>query len=654
MANLARKLTLGSLAAGVVLAAVQGADSPRPERLDLCRAGAQRFLSDPALPPGLALGAPEADETGQRVTFAVQCGPQAQQRQTASSVERAGTEATHAAGMVVLSMSSATVALFVAPPYQGVLPDSTIPYEELDDRAREFAIDHHPVWSRGGKHDLRVRGFQGYGRTSSGYAYLVHVNEFDEDTQLPNMALVCIREFDGKVARFETRSGAAPKPDVVSLPRDRAVAVALQACRARSDLRDRSVEPLRADEAYTPNGEDGRRRTWSVVLLVSPPLDDWGDACTVAVVTVDAYVGTVLSVNMESVDDGVLRRMRDLPPASPAPGTSPSDCFPSWRADGAAIAFQSDRPRVGSPVWAERAKTVFVTTLAGEVSCMVAAPPESGVVSMRAAWSPTVRDRLALWDQHLVVLNTSSGEARLLPTQPDVGAPHDDRPIWAPEGDRLLVSAVSGGRVRKYLAVRRVGDRLAAHEFVAPGRIVAMGPHGVVYLARPARGDRSASPTVALWRAVLPVDAAKVVDESPVLAEFPPIHHASLARDGQVMLLSCEGATYVVDTSDWRRDRLFGEGVFDPDHKDCLPLETRHHTLDTEGSRVAFSGLLRASHSDRGGWYIYTCDVSGAGLRRITRPVAGSHGLVHFPENGATTSAAYGSAWLLGFPGGAQ
>ena len=221
-----------------------------------------------------------------------------------------------------------------------------------------------------------------------------------------------------------------------------------------------------------------------------------------------------------------------------------------------------------------------------------------------------------------VVLDLRSGKHLFLGRRQEGG----HQGTWAPDGKSILVSATRIGRQSR--AIYRVAlalDSLTPRGYSAVTDTTGDAIHPVTspdgtWLAYveerfPQPGKPSSSVYVqALSEAGLPEGAAR-----EVMGQIADAESLSAFSDGRRLMLCRETGVDVIDVLSGRHEALMLGSLHDPDLPEGEALLVHGACPSPDGEKMAFSGLRWSGRpDDAAGWYIYTCNLDGSDVRRVT------------------------------------
>jgi len=116
--------------------------------------------------------------------------------------------------------------------------------------------------------------------------------------------------------------------------------------------------------------------------------------------------------------------------------------------------------------------------------------------------------------------------------------------------------------------------------------------------------------------------------------------------DGKRLLMSYTGNDYemknppdIVDVENKTRHPLELVALRDPDLPQGQPLIVREPVVSPDGKKIAFRALRWSGNpKDDGAIYIYTCNIDGSDLKRITPPISQPPELYQFRQPGITAN----------------
>jgi hypothetical protein len=294
------------------------------------------------------------------------------------------------------------------------------------------------------------------------------------------------------------------------------------------------------------------------------------------------------------------------------------DAWPIWDTGGRGLLLISVRPRPRAAFW-NRLPGVMLTSNEGRVFYVL--PSGRGVVETGAsaadvAAATTTAGRLLLvnlrtgvWAQRGVLQETTYHDVSL-----------------SPDGSSLV-----------YAAFRRQGDRdifvdgldpetLAERDHLRICRLEGDDRHPLfspdgrqVYFAHCDPGAATKGEEWAVYRVPPDKQYWENTPPEPVVGGFGAIGRLSFFPDGR-LLVSHDKGLDVVDVEAKTRTPL---GL--PELRDSLlpadrpALKLRDPAVSPDGKKLAFSALRDSGDPQNGtGWYIYTCNLDGSDVKRVT------------------------------------
>ncbi|MBP8955130.1 MAG: PD40 domain-containing protein [Armatimonadetes bacterium] len=378
---------------------------------------------------------------------------------------------------------------------------------------------------------------------------------------------------------------------------------------------------------------------WAAVFWDAPPEKKATPTGRAATVWLDAISGEPQRIDVSEMSERQIRQWLGAIVNSEreftVPTRSAEDAAPSWLGADR-LAFLTCRPRHGRPAWRERALGVAVVDLATGMLAMV-----------DMAWDVPVTwvSGSASTDTLLAFANRRGTYALDLRTGLWRRIDPRDRPVGP-------ASFGPGGRTICFEAHRRHGDLDVFHADFSVSdlkmhnqtRIVRRdGPDyspllsydgQVVYFAgTPPRGHTEA----AIWRTSATNSGQERTPPEKLVDGFGTIRRMSLFPDGRLLVWHADGLD-IVDPEAKTKEPLDLPPLHDPELPDDRPaLKLRDPAVSPDGQMLAFSGYRDSGDPERGtGWYIYTCNLDGSDVKRITPLEDDPVEPYVFPETGKT------------------
>lgn len=300
------------------------------------------------------------------------------------------------------------------------------------------------------------------------------------------------------------------------------------------------------------------------------------------------------------------------------PSAQIQDRRPSWEADGTHLVLLSDRPRVGAPWWRRRTGIVQVSVASGQPLCV------------HPAWAGSL-DSLSIYGS--CIATTRSGELNVLDLTNGTWFACGS---WR-ESPFGQVALSADGRFLAYSAFRRQGD---ADIFVDGVKDDLSGLQGHMRIARqdgedcspefsPGGGrvyfahcDPGTPPKGEAWSVYRVPPGKQYWENTPpelVVGGFGAIGRLSFFPDGRLLVWHDKGLD-VVGVEAKTKTPLGLPELREPELPADRPaLKLRDPAVSPDGKKLAFSGYRDSGDPQKGtGWYIYTCNLDGSDVKRVT------------------------------------
>ncbi len=595
-------------------AALEGAGGDGASEL-ACREAAVRFLSDPALLPGLRLGTrrPVSHLAG-CVVFEVLAA--------SGSVARAGSVAVNTQDRTVRAFSE---------PAQLYLRANTMPVDALRAAAESFGSRWLPESFRERRPVGPPPGLARPSSTGSvGFVWWLTV----DGVRLPRNAAVHVVASSGRV-----RSWRVNNSEVVVDTASRLSSI-LAESKARAHLAGLGFvagERLSSRCLVCSDSPTGEQRVQYEMLFAEAQRPVSRYAASVAGVILDGTTGEVHDANEFMMPLERIKWCREGYDIADL-GNSPvvEDERPCWLGSGNGgerIVFASTRARPGRPAWSGGPRTIFsVDPTTAALTCLVQALdsardlPDAGMDAVSLSTNG---------DDEYAVLDLRTGQLKDATTARRPGC---DLTV-SRDGRRLAYASDRGGSDNDIFVADRsdpAGTERRVIKMAGEDRYPRLSPDGsVVYFVHEhyQRGQRR--PSYELWVANARWPYQENDPPRRVLAGLPMIERMTISADGRRLLLWHPPGMSVVDPTTGGREELVWPELHDPDYPDTPPLGVAEPAISGDGHWVAFQGrrLLYPMETNPAS-YLYVCDLRGANLRRLTPLANDTVPPLRFPATG--------------------
>lgn len=388
--------------------------------------------------------------------------------------------------------------------------------------------------------------------------------------------------------------------------------------------------PLKGKQILAPPQSNVKRATpcyWFRLQLADASAGE-GQRIPGLQVWVNAITGEIVDAMLAPISPETLSGRT----ASSATTVTMEDRFPCWFPDVKSLVFQSRRSVNGVPAYKALYTGLYIADADGRELRVVAPGSRRGLLH------PDVSDRcLVVFESScLGTIDLRTGAVEQLTQEGRPG----QWPRWSRDGRRVVVSAI-----------RRYGD---LDLFI----IDASGTHGETRLLRldgieafpvfASKGDTvffayaeglAMSPMSENWSIRIAVPPRNEVrGETQLVADgFGRIERMTIFPDGRLLVWH-EGGLDVVDPETKTKEPLDLPPLRDPELPAARPaLKLRDPAVSPDGKLLAFSGYRDSGDPEHGtGWYIYTCNLDGSDVKRITPLEDDPVEPYVFPETGKT------------------
>lgn len=525
-----------------------------------------------------------------------------------------GPKADYREGYAVIDEAGQQVVGLVGPAPVGPVPTNAMPPEDAIPIAEGFARRHLPeLFADGGDVVTNVED-----EITSRGAWLVHLQRVAQGVNLPTLADVGVRVYDGKVVRWRRRH--VPLDEGLQLPGE----VALEQARTIADGNrpyDKHAPVFWFDEAHRVIvTDDGQRNVWELWAEIKQPTTPENRLEYFAHWQIDAGSGEVLlSKGLNPGKELELRRRyyaaggEHVPKnGRPQPEPVVKDSAPQWAGDGA-ILFLSDRPREGYPAWLDGPRGLFTVNADGSgLRCLV-----PHMTASQFAISPDgQRVAMGAGSEGVRIIPLAGGEEQVLAPPEDTGY---STVAWA--GDERLVV---------YMHAKEQG-RLGLVDLASPeAEPLALTPtHSTFSSSIGAIACSANGSTVYYgkfdgvnWK-LLKVPAAGGAEPETVMEKLSEGRGMQILDGSRALMFDTragmKGQMWAVDLIGGPEEQWQPPRPLLPDTGGDVSADPDDVQFSPDGQRLVFASEVRdLTHAKAPATLIYTCNLDGSDLQQVT------------------------------------